>query len=141
MIKLNSALIAAAILLSASGVASAQAPQATTSTTVEPNAPVISGTSQSAHNPAVNPAAAGLSQGYMAAPDAGRAGAHRGQANATSRGDMTAAQARQSLRYYGYSGITNLHVNQGGHWQAQANMNGRRVKVVLDERGAATQMK
>jgi len=45
------------------------------------------------------------------------------------------------LRYYGYSGITNLHLNQTGRWQAQATRNGRRVKVALDDGGTATEQK
>jgi hypothetical protein len=55
--------------------------------------------------------------------------------------EMTASQARASLRYYGYTGIRNLHLNQSRHWQAQATHNGRRVKVVLDDRGTATEQK
>lgn len=108
-------------------------------TFVGPGAPVISANSPPARNPAMNPSAAGLSQGGMAAPNATTGSA--GEQRTASRGEITEAQARRWLRYYGYTGITNLHVDQNGHWQAQATHNGRRVRVALDDRGTATVQK
>jgi hypothetical protein len=132
------AVIAAIMLLDGPGIATAQTGTPQTKTFVSPGAPVISADSPAARNPAVNPSATGLSQGRMAGPSAGSAGAE--QRNA-SRGEITAAQAQRWLRDYGYSDIINLHVDRNGHWQAQATHNGRRVKVVLDDRGTATVLK
>ena len=89
--------------------------------------------------PGHQPERAGLSQGGTAAPNPNTDSG--GEQRAASRGEITEAQARRWLRYYGYSGIVNLHVDQNGHWQAQATHNGRRVKVALDDRGTATQQR
>ena len=115
----------AAMMLAGTGSASSQTGVPQTNTFVSPGAPVISADSPPARNPAVNPSAAGLSQGRMAAPSPpGSVAAARRTAN---RGELSETQARRSLRYYGYTGIANLHVNADGHWQAQATDNGRRV--------------
>jgi hypothetical protein len=118
------------MLLAGPGIAAAQTGTAQTKTFVSPGAPVISADSPAARNPAVNP-----STGRMAGPSAGAAAVEQRTA---SRGEITVAQAQRWLRYYGYSGIINLHVNRNAHWQAQATHNGRRVKIVLDDRGTAT---
>ena len=133
-------------MLVGSGVAAAQNGTPQTKTFVGPNAPVISADSPPARNPAINPSAAGLSQGGTAAPSpSGRAtpGNNQGEVgqDKVGTGEFTAAQARQSLWYYGYTKIVDLHLNQNRHWQAQATHNGRRVKVVLDDRGTATEQK
>jgi hypothetical protein len=107
-------------------------------TFVGPGAPVISADSRAERNLAINPSAAGLSQGRMAAPSVTGAG---GEERTASRGEITEAQARRWLRYCGYTGIVNLHVDQNGDWQAQATHNGRRVKVALADRGTATEQK
>ena len=125
-------------MLAGPGIATAQTGTPQTNTFVTPGAPVISADSPPARNPAVNPSAAGLSQGRMAAPSPAGPG---GEQRTASRGEITEAQARRWLRYYGYTGIANLHVDQNGHWQAQATHNGRRVKVALDDRGTATEQK
>lgn len=132
------ALFAAVLVLAGSGVAAAQTNTPQEKTFVTPGAPVISADSPPARSPAVNPSAAGLSQGRMAAPSPVAPG---GEQRTASRGEITEAQARRWLRYYGYTGIANLHVDQNGHWQAQATHNGRRVKVALDDRGTATEQK
>jgi hypothetical protein len=132
-------IFAAVLVLVGSGVAVAQNRTPQTKTFVSPSSPVISADSPPARNPAVNPSAAGLSQERMAAPSpSGSVGAGRQTANG---GEFTEAQARRSLRYYGYTGIINLHVNGDGRWQAQATHNGRRVRVVLDEHGTATEQR
>jgi hypothetical protein len=74
----------------------------------------------------------------MAAPNPAGPG---GEQRTASRGEITEAQARRWLRYYGYTGIVGLHVDQNGRWQAQATDNGPRVKVALDNRGTATEQK
>jgi hypothetical protein len=133
-------ILAAFLMVTGSGIAAAQNATPQTKTSVGPGAPVISADSPPARNPAVNPSAAGLSQPATAAPHAGhnyRAATQPG----IGQDEFSASQALASLRYYGYSGITNLHLNQNRHWQAQATHNGRRVKVVLDDRGTATEMK
>jgi hypothetical protein len=130
---------AAVLVLAGSGVAVAQNGTPQGKTSVNPSAPVISADSPPARNPVVNPSAAGLSQGRIAAPGPnGSVGAGQQTAN---EGEFTEAQARRSLRYYGYTGIVNLHVNADGHWQAQATHHGRRVRVVLNEHGTATEQK
>lgn len=135
---MRTAILTAAVLLAGPVVAAAQSSTPQTNTYVTPGAPVISADSPAARNPAVNPSAAGLSQGTMAAPSPpGPGGAQR----TSSRGEITEAQARRWLRYYRYTGIVNLHVDQNGHWQAQATHNGRHVKVALDDRGTATEEK
>jgi hypothetical protein len=100
---------------------------------------VISADSPPARNPGINPSAAGLSQGRMAAPSPKTGSV--GEQRTASRGEITEAQARRWLRYYAYTGIANLHIDQNGHLQAQATHNGRRVKVALDDRGTATEQK
>ncbi len=133
------AIFAAVLVLAGSGVAAAQNGVPQEKTSVGPGAPVISANSPPARNPALNPSAAGLSQGGMAAPSPKTGSA--GEQRTAGRGEITEAQARRWLRYYGYTGIANLHVDQNGHWQGQATHNGRRVKVALDDRGTATEQK
>ena len=116
-------------MLAGPGIAAAQTSTPQTNTFVTPGAPTISADSPPARNPAINPSAAGLSQGRMAAPNLVGPGEER----TASRGEISEPQARRWLRYYGYTGIANLHVDQNGHWQAQATRNGRRVKVALDD--------
>jgi predicted aspartyl protease len=125
---MRKAIVTAVVMLAGSGIAAAQTGTPQTNNFVTPPA----------RNLAINPSAAGLSHGRMAAPNpAGPEGEQR----TASRGEITEAQARRSLRYYGYTGIVNLHVDQSGHWQAQATHNGRRVKVALDDRGTAAEQK
>ena len=138
-------------MLVGSGVVAAQNGTPQTKTFVGPNAPVISADSPPARNPAINPSAAGLSQGGTAAPNPskgaipgnnpGEVGQRELGQGKVGTGEFTAAQARQSLRYYSYTNIVDLHLNQNRQWQAQATHNGRRVKVVLDDRGTATEQK
>lgn len=134
------AIFVAVLVLAGSGVAAAQNGVPQEKTFVGPGAPVISADSPPARNPALNPSAAGLSQGGMAAPSPNNTGS-AGEQRTASRGEITEAQARRWLRYYGYTGLANLQVDQNGHWQAQARHNGRRVKVALDDGGTATEQK
>lgn len=135
----NHAVLAAILMVAGSGFAAAQTGTPQTNTFVPPSAPVISADSPPARNPGVNPSAAGLSQGRMAAPNPARSvAAERRTANG---GELTETQARRSLRYYGYTGIADLHVNADGHWQAQATHHGRSVSVVVDNSGTATEEK
>ena len=129
--------ILAAVVLAGPGIAAAQTGTPQTNTFVAPGAPVISADSPPARNAGINPSAAGLNQGRTAAPNLVGPGEER----TASRGEISEPQARRWLRYYGYTGIANLHVDQNGHWQAQATRNGRRVKVALDDRGTATEQK
>ena len=99
--------MASLLIFAASAGASAQNTEPS-NTFVTPRAPVISADSPPARNPGVNPSAAGLSQGRMAAPSPVGAG---GEQRTASRGEITEAQARRWLRYYGYTGIVNLHVS------------------------------
>ena len=131
-------MLAAVVMVAGPGIAAAQTSTPQTNTFVSPGAPVISADLPPARNPAVNPSAAGLSQGGMAAPSPAGVG---GEQRTASRGEITEAQARRWLRYYGYTGIADLHIDQNGHWQAQATHNGRRVRVALDDRGTATVQK
>ena len=131
----------AVLMLAGSGIAAAQTGTPQTNTFVTPRAPVISADSPPARNPAINPSAAGLSQGRMAAPNDNATGSVAAEQRTARRGEITDAQARRWLRYYGYTGIVNLHIDQNGHWQAQANHNGRHVKVALDDRGTVTEQK
>ena len=138
--------LAVFVTFTGSGIAAAQnaTPQQNAipqvKTFVSPGAPVISANSPPARNPAVNPNAAGLSQAATAAPQDG-SNSTAGTQPGIGRGEFTASQALASLRYYGYTGITNLHLDQNRHWQAQATHNGRRLEVVLDDRGTATEQK
>ena len=134
---MRKAILAAVVVLAGPGIAAAQTSTPQTNTFVAPGAPVISADSPPARNPGINPSAAGLSQRRMAAPNLVGPGEER----TASRGEISEPQARRWLRYYGYTGIANLHVDQNGHWQAQATRNGRRVKVALDDRGTATEQK
>jgi hypothetical protein len=135
---MRKAIFAAVVMLAGPGIAAAQTGTPQTNTFVTPGAPTILPDSPPARNPAINPSAAGLSQGGMAAPNSAGPG---GEQPTASRGEVTEVQARRWLRHYGYTGIVNLHVDQNGHWQAQATHNGRRVKVALDDRGTATEQK
>jgi hypothetical protein len=135
---MRKAIVTAVAVLAGPGIAAAQTGTPQTNTFVAPGAPVISADSPPARNPAINPSAAGRSQGGMAAPNPVGPG---GEQRAVSRGEITEAQAQRWLRYYGYTGIVNLHLDQNGHWQAQATHNGRHVKVALDDRGTVTEQK
>ena len=134
-------MLTAVLMLAGVGVAAAQIGTPQTNSFVSPGAPVISADSPPARNPAINPSAAGLSQGRMAAPNNTGTGSPAAEQRTASRGEITEAQARRWLRYYGYTGTVNLHIDENGHWQAQATHNGRRVKVALDDRGTATVQK
>ena len=113
------AVLASLLVFAASVGASAQTTAPSTSF-VSPGAPVISADSPPARNPAINPSAAGLSQGSMTAPNNTGTGRPGAEQRTASRGEITEAQARRWLRYYGYAGIVNLHVDPEGHWQVQA---------------------
>ena len=131
----------AAMMLAGTGWAWAQTGIPQTNTFVGPGAPAISADSPRARNPAVNPSAAGLTQGRMANPSTTSAGTLGAEQGAAARSGITAEQARRSLRYYSYAHITDLHLDQNAQWQAQATRNGRRVRVVLDQGGTATEEK
>jgi hypothetical protein len=134
--------LAAIVILAGSGWAAAQTGTAQTNTYVSPGAPVISADSPPGRNPQINPSAAGLAQSRLAVPSSATPrSAGNAEQHTADREERTAAQARKSLRYYGYSDIVNLHVNRDGLWQAQATKNGRRVKVVLEQRGTVTEPK
>ncbi len=138
---MRKAIFTAVLMLAGPGIAAAQTGTPQSNSFVTPGAPVISADSTPARNPAINPSAAGLSQGGMAAPNNIGTGSPAAEQRAASRGEITEAQARRWLRYYGYTGIVSLHIDQNGHWQAQATHNGRRVMVALDDRGTATEQK
>lgn len=139
---MRKAILATVVMLAGPGIAAAQTSTPEPNTFVTPGAPTISADAPPARNPAINPSAAGLSKGRMAAPTPAGSGGKQPTATSTATsGEVTKAQARRWLRHYGYAGIVNLHVDQNGHWEAQATRNGRRVKVALDDRGTATEQK
>lgn len=130
------------MLLASSGFAAAQDRAPPANTYVTPGAPSVPTDSPVMRNPMVNPSAAGMSKGRMGSPNAAKAEElGSGDQGSTAKSELTKTQAARSLRNFGYTGITHLHVNQNGHWQGQATHNGRRVGVELTNSGTATEDK
>lgn len=77
----------------------------------------------------------------MANPNVAGPGSRSEEQRYAGKSELTTEQARRFLRYYGYTGIANLHLNGDGDWQAQATHDGRRVRVVIEHRGTALEEK
>jgi hypothetical protein len=128
------ATIAVLTMLLAGGAAFGQSSQQGTRTRTTPGDALAMPTSPAAHDPVVNPSAAGTQmgwRGYGATSETARHGA-----SALPQADhlLTAPQVRERLQQLGYSRITALQPGQAG-WKAAARRGDRRVRVDVDPHG------
>jgi hypothetical protein len=99
-----------------------------------PGAALTTPATPQAHDPLVNPNAAGTQMGWRGYGATSETARNRTSALPQPGRPLTAIEARQRLQQLGYSRITALQTGQAG-WQAAARKGDRRVRVELDPHG------
>ena len=121
-------------MLLAGGTAFGQSSQQATRTRTTPGDALTTPASPAAHDPVVNPSAAGTQMGWRGYGATSETARHGTSALPQADHPLTAIEARERLQQLGYSRITALQPGQAG-WQAAARKGDRRVRVELDPHG------
>jgi hypothetical protein len=141
--SLKRMVLAATLLLGTSGLALAQSTSSPAANNAQ-NPPTVSPSSPAAHDPGINPSAAGTNMGSRASgtssnPNESARSSDSGLEHGAN--SFTEGQARRRIEDHGYRNVGKLHKDKNSIWQAEAMKNGQRVRVGVDFRGNVVEEK